>query len=89
MDIPEAPTSPQPCVSTAGKHVSSPQVLLDSNGKSRTESSNSGPFVLNYGNNQPLIASSWDGVHHTLSIFGTDKTSNAANITLSITRLTD
>jgi len=55
------------------------------------ESSNSGPSVLSYGNNQPTIASSWDGAHHALSIFGTQETSatDAANITQSITRIID
>ena len=79
MNVPEAPTLPQPCVP------------LGSNRKSRTESSNSGASVLNYGNNQPSIASFWNGVHHALSIFRTDETSNtdAANIALSITRLTN
>jgi len=73
-DIPEAQSLPTPCASPAGKHVSSPQVPLsnkDSMERSKVESNNSGPSVLNYGNNQPLIASSWDGVHHVLFIFGT------------------
>jgi len=71
--------------------MSSPHVPLGSNRKSRTESSNSGPSVLNYGNNQPSIASSWNGAHHALSIFRMDKTSNinTTNITLSITKLTN
>ena len=43
-DIPEVQFSPVPCVSPAGEHMPSPRVL-------RAESSNSGPSVLNYGNN--------------------------------------
>ena len=37
------------------------------------------------------IASSWDGTHHTLSIFGTQEisTTDTANITQSITRMID
>ena len=91
MDISEAPASPQLCVPPAGKHMLSPHVPLDSNRKSRTESGNSDPSVLNYGNNQPSITSSWNGAHHALSIFRTDKTSNIdiTNIALSITRLTN
>ena len=60
-DIPEAQSSPTLCVSPAGEHVLSPQVPLsnrDSMERSRAESNNSGPFVLNYSNNQLSIASS-------------------------------
>jgi len=70
-DIPEAQSSPTPHASPAGEHVLLPQVPLsnrDSMERSRAESNN---FVLNYGNNQPSITSSWDGAHHVLSIFGT------------------
>ena len=83
-DIPEVQSSPVPRVSPAGEHMPLPRVP-------RAESSNSGPSVLNYGNNQPTIASSWDGAHHALSIFGTQETSatDAANITQSITRMID
>ena len=61
----------------------------DSSEKSRVESNDSGPFVLNYSNNQPSIASSWDKMHHVLSIFGTEETTaiDAMNILLSITRI--
>ena len=91
MDVPEAPASSQPCVPPAGEHVLPPHVPSGSNRKSRIESSNSGPSVLNYSNNQLSIASSWDGAHHALSIFGMYKTSDTdtANITQSITRMTD
>jgi len=93
-DIPEAQFSPTLCASPAGEHMLSPQVPLsnrDSMERSRAESNNSGPSVLNYGNNQPLIASSWDGAHHTLSIFGTQETTaiDAANIAQSISRMID
>ena len=83
-DIPEVQSSPVPRVSLAGEHVPSPHVP-------RAESSNSGPSVLNYRNNQPTIASSWDGAHHVLSIFGTQETSatDAANIIQSIIRMID
>jgi len=59
-DIPEAQSLPTPHVSPAGEHMLSPQVPLsnrDSMERSRVESNNSGPSVLNYGNNQPSIAS--------------------------------
>jgi len=93
-DIPEAQSSPTPCASPAGEHVSLPQVPLsnrDSVERSRVESNNSGPSILNYSNNQPSIASSWDGAHHVLSIFETQKTTaiDAANITQSISRMID
>ena len=45
---------------------------MGSNGKNRTESAASS--VLDYGEGQPLIASSWDGAHHALSIFRTEDT---------------
>ena len=81
-DVPEVQSSPIPCVSPAGEHVPLPRVP-------KVESSNSGPSVLNYGNNQLTIASSWDGAHHALSIFGTQETSatDVANITKLITRM--
>jgi len=93
-DIPEAQSSPTPCASPAGEHVLSPQVPLsnrDSMERSRAEFNNSGPSVLNYGNNQLSIASSWDGAHHALSIFGTQETTaiDTANITQSISRMID
>ena len=67
-DVPEVQSSPVPYVSPAGEHVPLPRVP-------RAESSNSSPSVLNYSNNQPTIASSWDGAPHALSIFGTKETS--------------
>ena len=45
---------------------------MGSNGKNRTESA--APSVLDYGEGQPLITSSWDGAHHVLSIFRTEDT---------------
>jgi len=50
-DIPEVQSSPVPHVFLAGEHVPLPCVP-------RAESSNFGPSVLNYGNNQLTIASS-------------------------------
>jgi len=73
-DIPEAQSSPTPCASPVGEHMLLPQVPLSNRNsieRSRAESNNSGPSVLNYGNNQLSITSSWDGAHHALSIFGT------------------
>jgi len=60
-------------------------------GKRRTDSIDSGPSILNYGGNQPSLPSSWDGAHHTLSIFGTDETSeiDAINMAQSISRIVD
>jgi len=60
-------------------------------GKRRTDSIDSGPTVLNYGGNQPLLLSSWDGAHHALFIFRIDKTSeiDAINIARSISRIVD
>ena len=74
--------------------MSSPCVPLpnrDVRGKRRVESNDSGLLVLNYSNNQPTIPSSWDGAHHTLSVFGMDETSeiNTKNMTQSISRIID
>ena len=55
----------------------------DAKGKERTELINSGPSLLNYGRNQPAIPSSWDGAHHTLSIFGTDQTAEIDAINMA------
>jgi len=93
-DIPEVQSSPTPHVSLAGENVLSPCALLhnrDVRGKRKAEPIDSGPSLLNYGRKQPSILSSWDGVHHTLSIFGTDKTSeiDAINIAQSISRIID
>jgi len=81
-DVSEVQSSPVPHVSPADEHVPLPHIP-------RTEFSNSGPSVLNYDNNQPIIASSWDRAHHALSIFETQETSttDAANITQLITRM--
>ena len=91
-DIPEVQSSPTPRVSPAGENVSLPHALLynrDAKGKRRTELIDSGPSLLNYGRKQPSILSSWDGAHHTLSIFGTDKTSeiDAINMAQLISRI--
>ena len=93
-DTPEVQSSPTPRVSPAGENVSSPHALLynrDVKGKRRTDSIDSSPLLLNYGRNQPLILSSWDGAHHALSIFGTDETSeiDAINMVQSILRIID
>jgi len=43
-------------------------------GKRKINSIDSSPLLLNYSGNQPLILSSWDEAHHTLSIFKIDET---------------
>ena len=56
----------------------SPCALLhnrDVRGKRRAEPIDSSPSLLNYGRKQSLIPSFWDGVHHIVSIFGIDETS--------------
>ena len=89
-DIPEVQDSPQQYVPSASEHISLPHVPLHnmgSNGKNRAESA--APSVLDYGKGQPLIASSWDGAHHVLSIFRTEDTifKDAEMIYNSIRRL--
>jgi len=93
-DIPEVQPMLTSCVSPAGRNVSSPHAPLhnrDAKGKGRMDSINSNPSLLNYGENQPSIPSSWDGAHHTLSIFETDQTPeiDARNMAQSITRIID
>ena len=45
--------------------------------------------VLNYGNDQPAIISSWDGVFHVLSLFRTEEsdTKDAESIQISLSRI--
>ena len=93
-DIPEVQFSPISCVSPAGENMLLPCALLHNRNvkeKRRTESIDSGPSLLNYGGKQPSIPSSWDGAHHTLSIFRTDETSeiDAINMAQSISRIID
>ena len=93
-DTPEVQSSPTPHISPAGENMLSPRALLhnrDVKGKRRTNSIDSGPSLLNYGRNQPSIPSSWDGAHHTLSIFRIDETSeiDAINMAQSISRIID
>ena len=94
MDISKVQASLQPYIPLVREYISLPYVLLhnrNSSGKSRVESNDSSPSVLNYSNNQLPIASFWNGVHYTLSIFGTEETIaiDAANISLLITRIID
>jgi len=80
-------SSPAPHASPASEHVALPQVPLSNRDPlKRSRAEHSSPLVLNYGNNQLSIATSWDGAHHALSIFGTQETSmiDAANITQSM-----
>ena len=91
-DIPEVQSTPSPCVFPAGRNMSSPRASphnRNAKGKKRTDSIDSGLSLLNYGRIQPAIPSSWDGAHHTLSIFGTDQTAeiDATNMAQLITRI--
>jgi len=45
-----------------------------SSGKNRVEYGNSAPILLDYGDNQLAITSSWDRAFHAVSIFKTEKT---------------
>jgi len=79
-------------VSPAREHVSSPHDPLHNtglSGKNKAESGDSAPTLLNYSDNQPVIASSWDGVFHAVFIFGTEKTwsEDVTNIHESIKRI--
>jgi len=89
VDVPEAPASPQPCVPLAGQHMSLPHAPLGSNGNRVTNASNSALSVLNYGNSQPAIISSWNGVFHALSLFRTEEfnAKDAKNIQISLSRI--
>jgi len=92
MDVPTAPTSPLLYIPPAGEHVSLPHVTLpntDSSSKNRMESNDSSPSLLDYGNNQPVITSSWDGAFHVVSIFRTENSGSedAANILKSIEQI--
>ena len=86
MDVSEALTSLQPCVPPASQHVSPPHVLLDLNGNNVSDSA---PSVLNYGNNQLAIISSWDRAFHILSLFRTEESNakDAKNIQISLSRI--
>ena len=93
-DIHEVQASPTPCVPPVRENVSSPHALLhnrDAKGKERTDSNDSSPSLLNYGGIQPAIPSSWDGAHHTLSIFGTEQSAkiNATNMAQSLSRVVE
>jgi len=92
MSLPHVPLHNSPCVTSAGEILSSshiPSPNRDSSKKKRADSNDSGPSVLNYGNNQPMIASSWDGAFHALSIFGTEESNveDVKNIHESLNRI--
>jgi len=91
MDVPEVPASPQPCVPLAGQYLTLPHVPLGSNSNRVTNASNSVPSVLNYGNDQLAIISSWNEAFHTLSLFGTEESNakDAENIQISLSRIID
>ena len=89
---PHVPLHNSPCVTSAEGILSSPHVPspnMDSYGKRRAVSNDSDPSVLNYGNNQPTIASSWNGAFHALSIFGTEESNveDVKNIHKSLNRI--
>ena len=61
MSLPHVPLHNSPHVTPSGEtlllpHIPSPN--RDSSRKKRADSNDSGPSILNYGNNQPMIASS-------------------------------
>ena len=66
--------------------MSLPHVSLDSNSNNV---SNSAPSVLNYGNNQLAIISSWNRVFHALSLFGTKESNakDAKNIQIFLSKI--
>ena len=89
MDVPTTLTSLPLYVSLAEEYMLLPHVLLPntgSSGKNRAESDDSGPFLLDYDNNQLVIASSWDGAFYAVLIFRTKNSGSkdAANILKSI-----
>jgi len=101
-DIPEVQSSPlphvplynSPCVTPVGGILLSPHVPspnMDLCRKRRAVSNDSGPSVLNYGNNQSMIASSWNGAFHALSIFRTEESNveDAKNIHKSLNRIVE
>ena len=74
MDPPQAPASSTPRVTPASEYIPSPHVPSKnkgSNGKNRAAST--APSVLDYGEEQLAISSNWDGSHHALSVFRTEK----------------
>ena len=85
-DVPEVQSLPTPCVSLVGDNVSSSCTLLhnrDAKEKGRTESIDFGSLLLNYSRILSSIPSSWNRAHYTLSIFGTDKTSEKDAINMA------
>ena len=85
VDISDTLASPLLCVPPASEYVSLPHDPLHNiglNGKNRVKSSDSAPILLDYSNNQPVIANSWDGAFHVVSIFGSENTwsEDTANI---------
>ena len=76
-DIPDASALPLLCIPLAREHMSLPHDPLHntgSSGKNSTEFGDSAPILLNYSNNQPIIASFWNGAFYVVSIFETEKT---------------
>ena len=92
VSLPHVPLHNSPRVTPSGEtlllpHIPSPN--RDSSRKKRADSNDSGPSILNYGNNQPMIASSQDGAFHALFIFGTEESNvkDAKNIHESLNRI--
>jgi len=70
-DLPQALASPPPHVPSASEHVLSPHAPLHNMGSnSKNRAVPAVPSILNYGEGQPMVISTWDGAHHALSIFG-------------------
>jgi len=91
-DIPDASTLPILHVSPAREYMllpHNPLYNIGSSSKNRVEFGDSASTLLDYGDNQLAITSSWDRVFHAVSIFGTEKTwsKDAANIHESIKRI--
>ena len=95
VNIPTTLVSSSSYVFSAGEYMSLPHVPLSNIGlssKNRVESDNSGSFLLDYSNNQLVIASSfssWDGPFHVVSIFRTKNSGSedTANILESIEQI--
>ena len=68
-----------------------PSINRDAKEKRRMNPIDSDPSLLNYSGIQPAMPSSWDGAHHTLSVFRTDEINevDAINMAKSISRIVE
>ena len=76
-DISDASALSLLCIPPAREYMSLPHDPLHnigSSGKNSMEFGNSAPILLNYSDNQLVIASSWNRAFRAVSIFGTEKT---------------